>query len=601
MPHIASDSQVPVPMQMAQSGQSSRQPSGKDVSPSIIRVLVKTPNAQEEFVVSDDTTVSQFKEAISAQFKCNVDQLVLVFVGRILKDQDTLYQRGILDGYTVHLVIKSKNSPSSQSSGSHGPPPLENCPREGIGKVVGSGGRQPSCTNRNTLSLIPPLGPEKPKAPSQVPQPHTTHTPERMAQMLESPVIQQLLSNTELMRQLIMDHPEVQQLMKQNPEVGHILDNSEILRHTLDLARNPAMMQEMIQRPDMPRTPEGFWGNETNPGGDNALGRNYTEIPDSLFGGMQDPLRDNLFSGLMRGPTSVGGISKHKTSEKQDSTTVPRVMHHSSHGSLPRGPVPVPFPFPAPTSAAPMTNAPSATSKSQSRARSSGIQGIPALTSAESPEQSKTDKTFQNLVDDPQQQEEMNNGSRFTGNMLQLLVQNPHLAAQMMLFMGSPQLYEQMRQQLPTILQQMQLSDLLLALANPKASQALLQIEQGLQMLSTEAPALLPWLTPYLWGLGRNAFPETATAGTQSKDPSNMPSRGKSDARYQPIAILQRLQALAGGYSQQMQPPEVRFRPQMERLRAMGFRNQNANLQALIATEGDTSAAVRRLKRSQAS
>ncbi|XP_044522435.1 ubiquilin-like protein [Gracilinanus agilis] len=460
MPHTTSKSQVPVPVQMAQNGQTSRQPPGKDVSPSIIRVLVKTPNAQEEFVVSDDTTVSQFKEAISTQFKCNVDQLVLVFVGRILKDQDTLYQRGILDGYTVHLVIKSKNGPPPQPSGPHGPLLMDLGPREGIGKVVGNGGRQPIIPIRNTMPPpIPASEPEKAKAQSQVPQPRTA---ERMAQMLESPVIQQLLSNTELMRQLIMDHPEVQQLMKQNPEVGHILDNSEILRHTLDLARNPAMMQEMIQRPDMPRPPEGFW-------------------------------------------------------------------------------------------------------------------------------------------DDPQLLEDLTSGSRFTGSMLQLLVQNPHLAAQMMLFMGSPQLYEQMRQQLPTILQQMQLSDLLLALANPKASQALLQIEQGLQMLSTEAPALLPWLTPYLWGLGRNGFPETTAAGAQSKEAPGPPGRGKTDTRYQPLAILQRLQALAGGYSQQMQPPEVRFRPQMERLRAMGFRNHNANLQALIATEGDTSAAVRRLKRSQAS
>ncbi|XP_072466279.1 ubiquilin-like protein [Notamacropus eugenii] len=593
MPHTTSNSQAPVPVQMAQNGQTSRQPIGKDISPSIIRVLVKTPNAQEEFVVSDDTTVSQFKEAISAQFKCNVDQLVLVFVGRILKDQDTLYQRGILDGYTVHLVIKSKNGPPTQLSGPHGSPALESSPREGIGKVVASGGRQSSCPSRNTTSPVPPIGAEKPKVPCQVPQPHTTHTPERMAQMLESPVIQQLLSNTELMRQLIMDHPEVQQLMKQNPEVGHILDNSEILRHTLDLARNPAMMQEMIQRPDMPRTPEGFWGNETNPGGDNALGRNYADLPDSLFGSIQDPLRENLFSELMGGASSLGGTSKSKCPEMQDSTPIPHLMKNPSQGPPPSGPVPAP--------AAAKASVPAATSKALGRAHSCGIQSIPALTSSEPPEQRKPKKAFQNMVDDPQQQEEMNSGIRFTGNMLQLLVQNPHLAAQMMLFMGSPQLYEQMRQQLPTILQQMQLSDLLLALANPKASQALLQIEQGLQMLSTEAPALLPWLTPYLWGLGRNAFPETGPAGAQGKEASGFPGRGKTDTRYQPLAILQRLQALAGGYSQQMQPPEVRFRPQMERLRAMGFRNHNANLQALIATEGDTSAAVRRLKRSQAS
>uniref|UniRef100_A0A4X2KGG6 Ubiquilin n=1 Tax=Vombatus ursinus TaxID=29139 RepID=A0A4X2KGG6_VOMUR len=543
-------------------GQTSHQSLGKDVSPSIIRVLVKTPNTQKEFVVSDDTTVSQFKESISAQFKCNVDQLVLVFVGRILKDQDTLYQRGILDGYTVHLVIKSKSGPPSQLSGPHAPAALD-------------------CPNRNTLPSVP--------------QPHATHTPERMAQMLESPVIQQLLSNTELMRQLIMDHPEVQQLMKQNLEVGHILDNSEILWHTLDLARNPAMMQEMIQRPDMPRTPEGFWGNETNPGGDNALGRSYTDLPDSLFSGIQDPLRENLFSELMNGASSRGGTSRSNCPEKQDSTPLPHVMHSPSQGPPHSGPA-----SPTPTSAA-MASAPAAMFKGLGRAHSCSIQGIPALSGSESPEKNKIDKAFQNKVDDPQQQEEMHSETLFTGNMLQLLVQNLHLAAQMMLFMGSPQLYEQMRQQLPTILQQMQLSDLLLALANPKASQALLQIEQGLRMLSTEAPALRPWLTPYLWGLGRNAFTETAAAGAQGKETSVLPGRGKTETRYQPLAILQLLQALAGGYSQQMQPPEVRFRPQMERLRAMGFQNHNANLQALIATEGDTSAAVRRLKRSQAS
>uniref|UniRef100_F6Q0V7 Ubiquilin n=1 Tax=Monodelphis domestica TaxID=13616 RepID=F6Q0V7_MONDO len=555
MPHTTSKSQVPVPVQMAQNGQTSRQPPGKDVSPSIIRVLVKTPNAQEEFVVSDDTTVSQFKEAISTQFKCNVDQLVLVFVGRILKDQDTLYQRGILDGYTVHLVIKSKNGPPPQPSGPHGPLLMDLGPREGIGKVVGNGGRQPIIPIRNTVPTpIPASEPEKAKAQSQIPQPRTA---ERMAQMLESPVIQQLLSNTELMRQLIMDHPEVQQLMKQNPEVGHILDNSEILRHTLDLARNPAMMQEMIQRPDMPRPPEGFWGNETNPGGDNALGRNYAELPDSLFGGIQDPLRENLFTEFMHGASSLGGTSHTQSQEKQDSKPMPRVLHNPPPGHPLSGPTPV---------AAAMDQCPSC-----------------------------------HFQDDPQLLEDLSSGTRFTGSMLQLLVQNPHLAAQMMLFMGSPQLYEQMRQQLPTILQQMQLSDLLLALANPKASQALLQIEQGLQMLSTEAPALLPWLTPYLWGLGRSGFPEATAAGAQSKEASGPQGRGKTDTRYQPLAILQRLQALAGGYSQQMQPPEVRFRPQMERLRAMGFRNHNANLQALIATEGDTSAAVRRLKRSQAS
>lgn len=66
----------------------------------------------------------------------------------------------------------------------------------------------------------------------------------------------------------------------------------------------------------------------------------------------------------------------------------------------------------------------------------------------------------------------------------------------MVLFMSVPQLREQGRQQLPTFLQQTLLSEVLMALANPKALQAILQMEQGLHLLVTEAPVLLPWIVP---------------------------------------------------------------------------------------------------------
>lgn len=53
--------------------------------------------------------LTQFKEEISKRFKSHTDQLVLIFAGKILKDQDTLSQHGIHDGLTVHLVIKTQN------------------------------------------------------------------------------------------------------------------------------------------------------------------------------------------------------------------------------------------------------------------------------------------------------------------------------------------------------------------------------------------------------------------------------------------------------------------------------------------------------------
>uniref|UniRef100_A0A8C8YIC3 UBA domain-containing protein n=1 Tax=Prolemur simus TaxID=1328070 RepID=A0A8C8YIC3_PROSS len=196
----------------------------------------------------------------------------------------------------------------------------------------------------------------------------------------------------------------------------------------------------------------------------------------------------------------------------------------------------------------------------------------------------------QRFEDDLQLLDEQTN-SQITGGMMQLLMNNPYLAAQMMLFVSMPQLSEQWQQELPTSLQQIQLSDLLIALANPKAS----------QLLATEAPILLPWVTPYLGGLGwlpaascssldSVPLPWNAPVITESKGPECCCKSG---------AVLQRLQSLDGDPSHILQAPEIRFSKQMESLQAMGFQNHHANLQALIATEGDTSAAIHKLKRSQ--
>lgn len=47
------------------------------------------------------------------------------------------------------------------------------------------------------------------------------------------------------------------------------------------------------------------------------------------------------------------------------------------------------------------------------------------------------------------------------------------------------------------------------------------------------------------------------------------------------------------------QPPEERFRSQLEQLSTMGFTNREANIQALIATFGDINAAIERLLTTQ--
>jgi ubiquilin len=80
---------------------------------------------------------------------------------------------------------------------------------------------------------------------------------------------------------------------------------------------------------------------------------------------------------------------------------------------------------------------------------------------------------------------------------------------------------------------------------------------------------------------------------------SDMAEPKRPECHYTSGAILQSLQSLSREPAHPLQAPEIRFSKQMETLRVMGFVDHHANLQALIATKGDTNAAIRKLKRSQ--
>lgn len=210
---------------------------------------------------------------------------------------------------------------------------------------------------------------------------------------------------------------------------------------------------------------------------------------------------------------------------------------------------------------------------------------------------------LQQITENPQLMQNMLSAP-YMRSMMQSLSQNPDLAVQMMLnnplFAGNPQLQEQMRQQLPTFLQQMQNPDTLSAMSNPRAMQALLQIQQGLQTLATEAPGLIPGFNPGLGGLGSAGAPTGSTVPSSVPSDNANPTSGAAEPSHQQF-VQQMLQALAGANAQQFQNPEVRFQQQLEQLSAMGFLNREANLQALIATGGDINAAIERLLGSQPS
>nr|AAF01366.1 PLIC-2 [Mus musculus] len=609
--------------------------------PKIIKVTVKTPKEKEEFAVPENSTVQQFKEAISKRFKSQTDQLVLIFAGKILKDQDTLMQHGIHDGLTVHLVIKSQNRPQGQATtqpsttAGTSTTTTTTTTAAAPAATTSSAPRSsstPTTTNSSSfglgsLSSLSNLGLNSPnftELRNQMQQ-QLLASPEMMIQIMENPFVQSMLSNPDLMRQLIMANPQMQQLIQRNPEISHLLNNPDIMRQTLEIARNPAMMQEMMRNQDL-----ALSNLESIPGGYNALRRMYTDIQEPMLNAAQEQFGGNPFATVGSSSTSGEGTQPSRTEN--------------------RDPLPNPW-APPPTTQTAATTTTTTTTSSGSGSGSSSSSTTAGNTMAAANYVASIFSTpgmqslLQQITENPQLIQNMLSAP-YMRSMMQSLSQNPDMAAQMMLssplFTSNPQLQEQMRPQLPNFLQQMQNPETIAAMSNPRAMQALMQIQQGLQTLATEAPGLIPSFAPGvgMGVLGTAITPvgpvtpigpigpivpftpigpigpigPTGPASSPGSTGTGIPpaTTVSSSAPTETISptsesgpnqqfIQQMVQALTGGSPPQPPNPEVRFQQQLEQLNAMGFLNREANLQALIATGGDINAAIERLLGSQPS
>ncbi|XP_066466305.1 ubiquilin-4 [Tiliqua scincoides] len=583
----------------------------------LIRVTVKTPKDREEIVAAERASVRQLKEEISRRFKARQDQLVLIFAGKILKDGDTLSQHGIKDGLTVHLVIKTPQKAQDPSAPTATPaatpsPPAAPAPPAAPPQPSGSGGALLEAGDGSQRSGG--LGAVQGAVPEAAPgggatsilsgfggiaglghlgmgsanfmelqqqmQRQLMSNPEMLSQIMENPLVQNMMSNPDFMRQMIVANPQMQQLMERNPEISHMLNNPELMRQTMELARNPAMMQEMMRNQD-----RALSNLESIPGGYNALRRMYTDIQEPMFSAAREQFGSNPFSALA-GSSDTSNSQPLRTENRE--------------------PLPNPWSPAAPASQGqvPSSEDGSRPVTSQSTPTVSNPLGINATSLGTgmfgSPEMQGL---LQQISENPQLMQSVVSAP-YLRTMLQTLAQNPDIAAQMMvnvpLFAGNPLLQEQLRLQLPAFLQQMQNPDSLSILTNPRAMQALLQIQQGLQTLQSEAPGLIPSLGSF--GAPRVPPPSAGGSTGPGAHPSALPSvsaspAGDSSSPHQQL-MQHMLQLLAGSNSQS---PEVQFQQQLDQLSAMGFINRDANLQALIATGGDINAAIERLLGSQPS
>ncbi|CAG2221243.1 DSK2 [Mytilus edulis] len=556
-----------------------------DESRKTMKITVKTPKEKQEMEIDTNAHVKELREMVSQKFNAPVEQLCLIFAGKILKDEDTLEQHQIKDGLTVHLVIKSSNRSQEQAAQRAAPIPS---PSPGGGSIpTSTPGSQPDVGQTpfglgglGGLAGLGNLGMGSANfmEMQQRMQREMMGNPDMMRQMMDNPMVQNLMSNP-------VKKPTNGYVIR-NPEITHMLNNPELMRQTMELARNPAMMQELMRSQD-----RAMSNLESLPGGFNALQRMYRDIQEPMLNAAQEGMGQNPFSALMGGGTE----SEQQGRENTD---------------------PLPNPW-APGS----TQSPSTPSTTSTPATSSGTSSTPRQPTGmfDSP---GMQSLMSQITQNPQLMENMLQAP-YMQAMLQNLSSNPEMAQNMLsanpMFAGNPQLQEQMRTQLPNMVQQMQNPNVQSFLTNPRAMQAMMRIQEGMQELEQEAPGLFPGMNPLLTRPGQTTTDtpttgSTSTSVTSSTSPStdststtttadtttstttttSTPAPVPGQAPEQMSNLMAHMMSLmAQGTNNQ--PPEQRYATELEQMAAMGFIDREQNLRALTATMGNVNDAIDRI------
>lgn len=574
----------------------------------LIKVTVKTLKRKELFEVAETTKVQDFKQLISVRFQTPPEQLSLIFAGEILKDQDTLAKHKIGDGSKVHLFIKSQKKPLGNNAGSLGaaavpsgasflPLPAASLllSRELSEQDLLEWNSQPeelmtschelvaqtmenlllqlvalnldaSVLNNNPLLLgfligvtgMNVLGLNATDVSDLVneAQDQETTRQELITEVMRHPFVQNLFGDTEQVRQMIMSLPQMQQLAEQNPEINHILNNSDFLREMIDIATSPAVMDEIIRNHD-----RALSNLESIPGGYNALQQLYNDIEAPMLNAVQSQFQNNPFAPTENKP-STGTVSPVTRTENREPLPNPWAAQSNSSSSNSdmsgAGAIPMPGQSYILLALSPGVHA--------SLSKSESIQNM-----------------VQQLTDNLEFMQSMSNALSKPDGPTQTFLSNCNAP----LGHSVPPPPEWV-QHLPPGLATSEAATLL---TNPRAMQALLQLQMSLLTLNREVPDFLQTLTD----------PDVEPESMEDSDEGETASSDDVSLISAEEVPEEESESLNSGTEEEEeeedmeQAPTVTYQAQLEQLRTMGFPNQELNLQALIDTEGDIEAAIEKL------
>ncbi|KAI3798789.1 hypothetical protein L1987_34068 [Smallanthus sonchifolius] len=527
-----------------------------------VTVNVRCSNGTKFSVqASLESSVESFKCVVAQNCDIPAGQQRLIYKGRILKDDQTLKSYGMEAEHTVHLVRGFVPATSTPAGGA---PTRANTTPPAAGEAGSVGGGTTGGTGLGG-SLFPGLGlsglggnggmlgaglPELEQMQQQL-----TQNPNMMREIMDLPLVQNLLNNPDIMRNMMMNNPQMREIIDRNPELGHMLNDPAILRQTMEAARNPELMREMMRNTD-----RAMSNIESSPEGFNMLRRMYENVQEpflnaTTMGGGGDTTNDlntNPFAALLGGQ---GGPPRtqvaNPTTTGADTTT----------GSPAPNTNPLPNPWAAGGGGANQTNAaatnPGVVGRSPPASGLGGL-GVPGL-----------EGLFGGTTPDP--------------NSMSQLMQNPAISQVMQSLLSNPQymnqilgLNPQMRTMLesnPQLREMMQNPDFIRQLTSPETMQQMMTLQQSL-----------------FSGLGQQQ--PTQDAG-QTGGGTGAPNNLNLDMLMNMFGSLG-----TGGFTTPNNsnvPPEELYATQLAQLQEMGFFDTRENLQALTATRGNVHAAVERL------
>lgn len=564
-----------------------------------IKIVVKnTSGSRFEMEIEDlGESIADFKMRLASVTGISAPSQRLIFHGHILKDTQTFNdiksKHGLEDGHSMHVVPTPALRPPQSSS-----QPVRNStnPPNNLNSTTqpnGANGSLPGMNGIDSFGMggLGTMGGIGAGEMMQM-QERLLRNPEQMQALLNSPMMESIMDNPEFARNMMMANPQMRELMERNPEVAHVFNDPSTFRQMMQMARNPALINEMMRNTDRQMA-----NIEMMPGGFDVLRRMHENIQaplmDAAQGGFANAARnnesrngtdDNPFSSLFQNTPSNAPMPNPWA----PNNGVPNPQVAPNGGGNESANLGGMFTslFPNATQPGNGNNTNPSTSAPPSQGMGPQMPGLPAGMDSE---------RMLQMLDNPMMQQLMQN-----------LLNDPQMFQTMIA--NSPQL-QALQQSNPEMARMLQNPEMMRAFINPDVIRAVRQVRDALGRTGTTGSNF--GMNPSTQQNGTNAAPHAASTAPQpfqqpplTQQTGSTANNTNTNSAPNPFAAL--MTALnaggVGGAPSPIPTPQVTreqlvelYSTQLQQLRDMGFLDEAMCLQALQQSQGNVSLAIENL------